>query len=828
MDFSSNPQMDLAWKFIRHTSMNVFLTGKAGTGKTTFMRTVRGNTPKRTIVVAPTGVAAINAAGVTIHSFFQLPFGPQVPEGNSLPPSLLRPGSGEEGRKSYKLSREKINIIKSIDLLVIDEISMVRADLLDAMDAVLRRYRNRNRSFGGVQLLMIGDLQQLAPVVKEEEWEILKKYYKTPFFFSSQALQNARFIPIELAHVYRQTNQHFIALLNKIRDNQTDQATIDELNRRYLPDFEPSEEEGYITLTTHNYQSKNINEAKLEKINSKKYHYFATVEGEFPELAYPTETELILKKGAQVMFIKNDSSPDKAYFNGKIGRIVKISQDEIFVQCPGEPEPIRVNQEEWQNIKYSLHEKSLEIEETVLGKFRQLPLKLAWAITIHKSQGLTFDKAIIDARLSFAHGQVYVALSRCRTLEGLILKTPLVLSSIKNDISVREFTEYIEKNPAGEPDLKNARIAFQKELLQELFDFRPAIRSLQNLQKICRDNISIHFGNLLLVTESVIRSVSEEIIPVSEKFMHQLPAIIGNVPDEAENPALQERLKKAAVWYAGTMEKLIFLPYKEVSVITDNKELRKAIDEAQQKSAVILHVMKSCFHSMFNSFSISNLLQARAVSSLEKTQLFYSHAGAQTEKSEQGKHPVLYARLNGWRKEVATSEGIESYQVLPQKSLQQIAKELPVSEARLMLIHGIGKVRYKLYGDQILRLVKSYVEERDLGEEAEYEANVQVPKKPDTRQVTLALFRSGKSIRRIAEERGLTTATIENHLLHFVGKGEAGIEGMIDTEKASSIAAYFTANGGSGISDARQALGDKYSYGELRLVREYLKVSGLL
>ena len=828
MDFPFNPRMELAWKFIRHTNMNIFLTGKAGTGKTTFMHTIRDNTPKRTVVVAPTGVAAINAAGVTIHSFFQLPFGPQIPEEGNAQLPRQNNASNPDTKKSFKISREKIRIIKSIDLLVIDEISMVRADLLDAVDAVLRRYRSRYKPFGGVQLLMIGDLQQLAPVVKEEEWDILGNFYKTPFFFSSRALQASSLITIELTHIYRQTNQHFIDLLNKIRENQADQITINELNKRYQPGFEPADDEGYIILTTHNYQSKNINDAKLDKITGKKYHYQATIEGDFPELAYPTDTELILKNGAQVMFIKNDSSPDKAYFNGKIGRIVKISQDEISVQCTGEPEPIRVNQEEWQNMKYSLNEKSLEIEETVLGTFRQFPLKLAWAITIHKSQGLTFDKAIIDARMSFAHGQVYVALSRCRTLEGLILKTPLVLSSIKNDNSVREFTEYIEKNPAGESDLHKARISFQAELLNELFDFKTVIRSLQGIQTICRDNSNTLFGNLLQVTESVIRSISTEIVPVSEKFMVQVPQLIAGIPDEADNPLLQERLKKASGWYLDSMDKLIFGPFKETNSNTDNKELVKTIEEVHLKSAGILHVRRSCFLALQESFSISSLLHVRAVSSLEKALLFHTNSTIHSEKGNQGKHPVLYSRLFAWRKETASSEGVETYQILPQKSMQQILKELPVSKARLMSVHGIGKARYKQYGDQIISIVRSYIEEYDLGAEAEPGEAVPEPIKTDSRQVSLTMFRSGKSIRRIAEERGLTTGTIENHLLYFVGRGETGIDGMVDQGKINTIAGYFSENGSSGISEARQALGDSYSYSELRLVREYMKASGVI
>ncbi|HKI90540.1 MAG TPA: AAA family ATPase, partial [Draconibacterium sp.] len=487
MQISENTQLKLAYDFLRYTNQNVFLTGKAGTGKTTFLKNLKKVSPKRMVVVAPTGVAAINAGGVTIHSFFQLPFGPQIPQvdGNSFPDS--QPESNSFNRIN-RFSKNKINIIRSLDLLVIDEISMVRVDVLDAIDAVLRRFKNRYQPFGGVQLLMIGDLQQLAPVVKEDDWKILQKYYDTAFFFSSLALKRSEFTGIELQHIYRQSDQEFIDLLNMVRDNKLDSSGLKLLNNRFKPDFTPDENEGYITLTTHNYQAQRINNFRLQKLSTKKHQFRCSVEKDFPEYSYPADEVLELKTGAQVMFLKNDSSGGKRYYNGKIGNVVRIKEKTIEVQCPDETESIDVERDTWENTKYELNEKTSEIEENVVGKFEQFPLKLAWAITIHKSQGLTFEKAIIDARQSFAHGQVYVALSRCKSLEGLVLSTPLDERSVINDTTVIDFTTDIEQNQPGEAELEASKKAYEMQLLKECFDFQPVIRSSNYLLKIWNGN----------------------------------------------------------------------------------------------------------------------------------------------------------------------------------------------------------------------------------------------------------------------------------------------------------------------------------------------------
>lgn len=352
----TNKQLDLAFNFVQYTGQNIFLTGKAGTGKTTFLKRLKEKSPKRMIVVAPTGVAAINAGGVTIHSFFQLSFGPQI-------------GIENDFNNQNRYSKEKINIIRSLNLLVIDEISMVRADLLDAIDKVLRRFRNRNKPFGGVQMLMIGDLQQLSPIVKNDEWSLLKNEYDTVYFFSSKTLRQTSYVSIVLTHVFRQQDNQFISILNKVRDNKLDQKALDALNSRHLPNFKPRVDEGFITLCTHNVQAHRINETRLLQLKSKTQVFKATIEGNFPEYSYPTDYELKLKVDAQVMFVKNDPDPQKLFYNGKIGKITKIEKEIIYVLCPNEEDEIAVMPLQWDNIKYSIDTETAEIKETVEGSF---------------------------------------------------------------------------------------------------------------------------------------------------------------------------------------------------------------------------------------------------------------------------------------------------------------------------------------------------------------------------------------------------------------------------------------------------------------------------
>ncbi|MBC2710122.1 MAG: helix-turn-helix domain-containing protein [Desulfosarcina sp.] len=582
---TANPELKLAGEFVRDTGCNLFLTGKAGTGKTTFLRTLKKNSHKRLVVTAPTGVAAINAGGVTLHSFFQLPFGPFVP-------------GSETARHQYRFSREKVGIIKSLDLLVIDEISMVRADLLDGVDGVLRRYRRNNLPFGGVQLLMIGDLFQLPPVVKEEDWRLLNQYYASPYFFSSTALRKSEMVTIELQHIYRQADSHFINLLNRVRSNRLDPSALQELNTRHIADFVPAGSDGYITLGTHNRIADTINSSRLRALPQKIHTFEAEIEGDFPDHTYPTAATLDLKTGAQVMFVRNDLSPEKRYFNGKIGTITRITGKDIRITCPDDSEEIVVEPATWENIEYTLDRETLEINEKKIGTFIQYPLRLAWAITIHKSQGLTFDRAIIDAQAAFAHGQVYVALSRCRTFEGMVLSTPLSLKAIKTDPAVLGFSEETKQNVPSADQLGAAKICYQQQMLLECFDF-------QRLRSLLHRMVSLLLENSGLIRVSggddireLQKKTENEICTVGDNFLRQLRGLFSASTLPAADTIVVERITKASAYFQEKIGSGIGKHIPHLQIDTDNKELRKKVSSAlkrlQEETAVKLAAVQCC------------------------------------------------------------------------------------------------------------------------------------------------------------------------------------------------------------------------------------------
>ena len=573
----SNPQLELAYDFLEYTGVNVFLTGKAGTGKTTFLRELKRRSPKRMIVVAPTGVAAINAGGVTIHSFFQLPFGPYVPGSSD---TVER---GEKLQYTHKFNREKINIIKTIDLLVIDEISMVRADLLDAVDDMLRRYRSKNEPFGGVQLLLIGDLQQLAPVVKEDEWALLKQHYASAFFFHSKALAATRYVAIELKHVYRQQDREFLDLLNRVRENRVDAVVLEMLNRRYVPDFKPSDDEGYITLTTHNHQAQRINDVKMAELSTRAYSFKAEVKDNFPTYSYPTEETLVLKQGAQVMFVKNDSSPEKRYYNGKIGKITAINDRSIEVVGKEDGLKIQVTPEEWTNTRYTLDEETREITETVEGTFKQYPLKTAWAITIHKSQGLTFERAIVDANAAFAHGQVYVALSRCKTFEGLVLSSPVTVRSLVSDGAIDEFVREAEQKEPNKEELQQARQSYFRELLLEQFDYETIRWRLHYLYRVLDEQLRRLYPDWVERYRVAGAKCAEELLAVAERFQNQLERLMQEEGNYEADPVIADRVKKGAEYFREHTMSIFGKFLEEAIPEIDNKEVRKLVEQNMER-----------------------------------------------------------------------------------------------------------------------------------------------------------------------------------------------------------------------------------------------------
>jgi len=816
-----NPQLDLAFDFVQYTGQNLFLTGKAGTGKTTFLKNLKMASPKRMIVVAPTGVAAINAGGVTIHSFFQLSFGPQIPQDpdkNQSPAGFTAGGSGE-GVKRF--NKEKINIIRSMDLLVIDEISMVRADVLDAIDEVLRRYRNRYKPFGGVQLLMIGDLQQLAPIVREDEWEILKSYYDTSFFFSSRALKQSTFRGIELKHIFRQSDQRFIELLNKVRDNRLDAETLQELNSRYQPGFNPDEKEGYITLTTHNYQSQQINSSKLGMLESASSKFLAEVSGEFPEYSFPTDQELELKIGSQVMFVKNEPPPAKRFFNGKIGKITDIEEDQIEVLCPGEESVIRVERLVWQNTKYALNDATQEIEEEVIGTFSQFPLKLAWAITIHKSQGLTFEKAIIDARSSFAHGQVYVALSRCKTIEGLVLSSPIAVHSVKSDSTVAQFSEEVERNQPGAAELEQSRKEYLQQLLSELFDFKPILRQIQYLQRLWNEHNSQLLGSLNFVLRGIAAPLQTDIIDVAVRFGNQVRQLVSVGPNPEGDEMLQERIRKASSFFYEKLEEVLEQPLSDATIESDNKAIRKSLNDAADKLHKEIHLKKICISHCKSGFDTRSFLETRSKAAIEVEETPRGRKRAESSAAF-SVNPDFYSQLKRWRNEKAELLQVEVARVLSQKTLLEIVQTLPVTGKELKEVKGMGGVRMKQFGREILEMVLTYRGAHGFHIPAEAEKEAEKAGL-DSKQLSYDYFKNGVSIPEIARGRQLAVSTIENHLLGFVASGAISIERLVDKKKVRAIEECVEIYNFRQVSDLRAKLGNDYSFGEIRFVLKYLE-----
>ena len=727
-----NSELALAWQFIENTGTHLFLTGKAGTGKTTFLRKLKRESPKRMVVIAPTGITAINAGGVTIHSFFQIPFAPYVPESSF--------STNGQATYRFRFRKEKINIIRSMDLLVIDEISMVRADLLDAVDEMLRRYRDRHKPFGGVQLLMIGDLQQLAPVVKDEEWQMLKKYYDTPYFFSSRALKQTEYCTIELKTVYRQSDGAFLDLLNRIRENHCDPQVLEALNRRYLPDFQPRKEEGYIRLVTHNYQAQRINNYELEQLPGRSYAFRATIDGKFPEYSYPTDELLELKKGAQVMFVKNDSSGEHRYYNGMIGEVTDLSADSIEVRAKDSTATFLLQEEEWANAKYVLDEESKEIVEDIEGTFRQFPLKLAWAITIHKSQGLTFERAIIDASSSFTHGQTYVALSRCKTLEGLVLSAPLSAKAVISDRAVDRFTEEARRNEPDEDRFHSLQRTYFHELLSGLFDFRPLEQSLQRYVRLIDEHLYKLYPKQLAAYKAEAERFHEKVVIVAQKFGMQYNRLIDAAQNYATDETLQERIAAGAGYFKKEMEPQYLVLIKERVLATDNKELKKQLNTAKEELNTLFLLKDDLLaYVIAHGFRTAEYLRQKAILSIGDSALSgkedLKRRGLldaveknirERKKKESATpavqvpsdvlHPELYDRLVAWRNSEASRLGLPVYTVIQQKAILGISNLLPADKAMLVRIPYFGKKGVEKYGDIILEMVHGYRKEKGLAE----------------------------------------------------------------------------------------------------------------
>jgi len=808
-----NPKIELAKEFVSHTGKSIFLTGKAGTGKTTFLKSLRDTLPKRMIVVAPTGVAAINAGGVTIHSFFQMPFGPIVP-------GMAKQRENNDYQKFKRnLNREKVAIIKSLDLLIIDEISMVRADLLDGVDEVLRKYRGNQLPFGGVQLLMIGDLEQLSPVVKNDEKSILSKYYDTPYFFSSNALKKTQYVSIVLDHVYRQEDQRFLDILNKVREKTLDENSLMELNKRYLPGFIDKAPEGYIILTTHNAQARNINQSRLEKIDAPGVFFKGEVEGDFPEYIYPTDLDLELKVGTQVMFIKNDTN-EKLYFNGKIGIIADIDDEDIWVQCENEDDAIPVHKERWENVKYSIDKESKEIKEEITGTFVQYPLKLAWAITIHKSQGLTFEKAIIDARAAFAHGQVYVALSRCKTLEGMVLNSTISPHILIKDHTVSGFTAQADSSQPGQEDLSKAKREYEKEMLFELFRMDKLKNHYNSLLIRVKKNISSLGINPMADMESIQKEIITDLAEVQKRFFRQLNTMIVDNPEISGNQAMQSRIQKAAGYFYQKIEKNLTPKIKALPLVSENKEVKKLLKHSLESLYRELHVRTKCLEVCTTGFKLEKFIHTRALSEIENLEKVKIPDDAlSVDTSKEVKNPKVYANLIKWRNKVAEEEQLPKYMVIQVKTAANVSNLMPGSLDELGKIKGIGKKTIEKYGETILDIISG---KKEISKESG------TSKLPATVIKTYDLFCKGLPPEKIASTRELVLSTIIGHLTKCVEEGFIDSEKLIDKDKLEKIFAYFEESDDQGLKNAKEFFGDEVSYDELRIGMVGFRKSGHL
>lgn len=667
-----NIELNTAWEFVEKTGKSVFLTGKAGTGKTTFLKRVVEESKKRVVVVAPTGIAAINAGGVTIHSFFQLPLHPFIP--------------GMKIESKFAFSKEKRSIIKTIDILIIDEISMVRCDLLDAIDSVLRRFRNRHKPFGGVQLLMIGDLQQLSPVVTDEDVQFLSQYYPSPYFFGSHALARTDYVTIELKEVYRQQDAVFISMLNAVRGGRPSIEVIRALNSRYCPGFVPPPDEGYIRLTTHNHIADEYNSRQLSLIDDQAHSFEAEVSGNFPESSYPVDFRLELKAGAQVMFVKNDPSSDKRYYNGKIGIVTDFYEEYIMVQCPGEDEKIAVEPLEWENSRYVINEQTQEMESEVIGIFRQYPLRLAWAITIHKSQGLTFDKAIIDAASAFASGQVYVALSRCRTLEGMVLATPLHQDAVITDLRVEDYIEGQEVAAVRSLSrLDSIKEEYYKELLGELFDFNELASLQKRMLGVCKDFPSGSVVGLAQKHNDILNDLGDMVVPVGIKWQK----IIAQKPfEEIVSSEFRLRIRNGCSYFLEQINTAYgdFLE-KTADIKAENKELIKRYGNIWNDLDFELKVIRNLLKAMsVQDFTTDDYLRERQIAVYEASDFV----------PKQLKTPKKTGRTSEKKpvKEKKEDTKVTTFKLYKQgHSIKEIAKERDLNQQTIVrhLAHYVAK-----------------------------------------------------------------------------------------------------------------------------------------
>jgi hypothetical protein len=777
----------VAARFINQTDKAVFLTGKAGTGKTTFLRDIIRRTHKRAVIVAPTGIAAINAGGVTIHSQFQLPFGAFLPT-DSMPenlPANMVMNNRHTLKQQMRLQATRRKVLSRLELLIIDEVSMLRADVLDAIDTVLRIVRFAPFTpFGGVQVLFIGDLMQLPPVVKNEEWAILKEFYKSPFFFDAQALADNPPLYIELEKIYRQSDDRFIGILNNLRHNRIENADMAVLNQFYKPDFKPKPEEGYIHLTTHNAKAAELNESSLQALKGEIFTFNAEIDREFPEMMYPTDKTLTLKIGAQVMFLKNDPSGEQKYFNGKIATVDSISQTEegsvIMVKFNGTNEFLQLEKYEWRNIRFNVDEKTTEIEEEVIGTFLHYPVKLAWAITVHKSQGLTFEKAVVDVGGAFAAGQIYVALSRLTSLDGLILTSKISFRGISNDVQVER---YASTKPDGETVsrlLEAETQAFVKDSILKAYSFSQLNYTWKQHLEGYNKNEQNSEKQKHTVWALELFDTMGPLSIFAEKFISQLKERLNAQP--IDWAFMNKRLGESRDYFAKEFGVILLKILTHKEKMSTLPKTKTYVDE--------LGELEAAMYNQFQQFHKAAVLVKCVVENIEITKEIFDEALSPQHRSrmlQAAKDSVAFAQP----KTVAAAKK---------------ASKTDRVGAEQMGEDGFNPLKMK---------PKKTSKASALG-------------LTETQQTSYDMFKKGHPLAAIASERHMTIGTIYSHFMIFVGKGLIDVRKVITSERYETILKAFEGlEVGNTITPAKEKLGNEFSYEEIRLARAAQRFEGM-
>jgi PIF1-like helicase/Helix-turn-helix domain/Helicase len=768
-----------AARFINQTDKAVFLTGKAGTGKTTFLRDIIRRTHKRAVIVAPTGIAAINAGGVTIHSQFQLPFGAFLPT-DSMPenmPTNMVMNNRHTLKQQMRLQATRRKVLSRLELLIIDEVSMLRADVLDAIDTILRIVRHTPFTpFGGVQVLFIGDLMQLPPVVKHEEWAVLKGFYKSPFFFDAHALAENPPLYIELEKIYRQSDDRFIGILNNLRHNRIENTDMAVLNEYYKPDFKPKPEDGYIHLTTHNAKAAELNESSLRDLQGTPYNFDATIDREFPEMMYPTDKTLTLKIGAQIMFLKNDPSGEQKYFNGKIATVdsIKITEEDtiIMVKFNGTDTMLQLEKYEWRNIRFNVDEKTTEIEEEVIGTFLHYPVKLAWAITVHKSQGLTFEKAVVDVGGAFAAGQIYVALSRLTSLDGLILTSKISFRGISNDAQVERYASTKPDGATVNQLLEAGTQAFIRDSILKTYSFSQLNfiwrQHLESYNKIEQNSEKQKHTAWALQLFDSMTPLSN----FAEKFINQLRERLNAQP--IDWAFLNKRLGESRDYFAKEFGIILLKILTHKERMSTMPRTKLYVDE--------LGELETAMYSQFQQFHKAAVLVNCVVENIEITKELFEEA-----LSPQHRYRMLQAA----------------------KDSVAFEKPSPVYGAKkTKKNNGVGEESMGEDGFNPLKMKPKKA------------AKANASGLSDTHNTTYEMFKQGHPLAAIASERHMTIGTIYSHFMVFVAKGLVDIRKIMATDRYEMILQAFEGlELGNTITPAKEKLGETFSYEEIRLAR---------